>query len=439
MTHLNMIKLGELLRKKRKELGLRMEDLADEQISPSTISNIERGMPNVNDEKVNYFANKLGLCLEKLPELMIEEKEKEEKIKTRLIYIENIIDLMGADKGLEQLKTISIHSSHPLAAVIYFLKGKCYFQKKNWQKAQNYFFESIRLVERTAELKQTNIKAGSLNEIARILYFINDLDQALKYVDEGLEVFVEGGERCYYKHVLLVCKVIYLEKLNRTEEALRWLDAMWSQIHEIENIEVILTMYEMRAIILQKLKLLEESVSYAQKGIELARINKMYERSFELWTTLGSTYIKLGDLDEAENCFLTALNLKEKMRKEYLYISVYTQLGLVYLEQNKWCQAQSVLEEALQIGQRTNNALRFNEALIALGDCFLKQGLINEALVPYSRALEQSQQHGFHNQEHEVLIKLGQCWEKKDPEQFRKCVERLYHVEVLLLKGGEQV
>lgn len=44
VDYIHPIQIGELLRKRRKELGLRLEDLADDFISPSTISNIERGL-----------------------------------------------------------------------------------------------------------------------------------------------------------------------------------------------------------------------------------------------------------------------------------------------------------------------------------------------------------------------------------------------------------
>jgi cytoskeletal protein RodZ len=43
--------LGEIIRKIRKQRGLRLEDLADDNISVATISNVERGVPHVSMEK----------------------------------------------------------------------------------------------------------------------------------------------------------------------------------------------------------------------------------------------------------------------------------------------------------------------------------------------------------------------------------------------------
>lgn len=54
--HLPLDKIGPILRKKRMELGLRIHDLADEQISRSTISNAERGLPIVTETMYLYLA-----------------------------------------------------------------------------------------------------------------------------------------------------------------------------------------------------------------------------------------------------------------------------------------------------------------------------------------------------------------------------------------------
>lgn len=45
LSHVNEV--GSIIRKVRRERGLRLEDLADENIFPATISNIERGVSHV--------------------------------------------------------------------------------------------------------------------------------------------------------------------------------------------------------------------------------------------------------------------------------------------------------------------------------------------------------------------------------------------------------
>lgn len=58
VSGIGIAEIGEVIRKKRKEQGLRLEDLADNNISPATISNIERGINHVNVHKIMYLLKK---------------------------------------------------------------------------------------------------------------------------------------------------------------------------------------------------------------------------------------------------------------------------------------------------------------------------------------------------------------------------------------------
>ncbi|SEN07514.1 helix-turn-helix domain-containing protein [Lihuaxuella thermophila] len=434
LKYANLAQIGELLRKKRKELGLRLEDLADEQISPSTISNIERGMPHVNSEKVNYLSNKLGINLDELPELLDEEKQKLREIKLKLTYIENVIDLVSNEKCFANLKRLNLPHNHLYASTVQYLKGKYYMNKQKWNKAQNHFLEAIRLEDQSPELNKSNIKAASLNELARAYYFENRLEEALEYTEDGIKCFVENGERKYVKYILLVSKAVYLEKLDRIDEAQSTLQMLWEEREEIASLEVILNMYELKAAILKKLKSFDEAIRAAKEGIDIARINKVHNRSVELLITLGGIYMETGDLEAAEKSFVAALCIKEKLDKEYLLIPAYTQIGMVYLEQNKLEEALEHIKEAVKIGEKANDALRYSPALIALGDYHQKNGDPKEAIRYYQKALDLARKHMQGHQERELWFKLAQCWNQIDKNEFHRCMERLFMIEVQLNK-----
>ncbi|MFD1425567.1 transcriptional regulator with XRE-family HTH domain [Kroppenstedtia sanguinis] len=73
MGQLSFPEVGEIIGKIRRERGLRLEDLADENISPATISNLERGASHVRQEKMSYLLKKLDIPLERLPEMLLTE------------------------------------------------------------------------------------------------------------------------------------------------------------------------------------------------------------------------------------------------------------------------------------------------------------------------------------------------------------------------------
>jgi len=429
VDYIHPIQIGELLRKRRKELGLRLEDLADDFISPSTISNIERGITYEIEEKVRYIADKLGVNLDQIHELIAKEKQEEKQIELKLASVENMIDLMSPDRGLERLRKLEVPSNHALSAMVHFLRGKIYLQKKNWVKSQNHFLEAIRLIDQKAERLKTNIKAASYHELSRIAYANHDLEQALKYVEEGIEHFQEEGERGYYKYVLAISRIGYLEKLQRTEEALHLIHELWEEVQDMKNVEMVLELYKVRLSILGKLNLFEEAIQYATQGIEVARINKKPEQASQLWILLGCVYLKLKKWEEGENCFRTALGLQEKFKSDSLKIKAHTYLGLIYLEQQRWSDAEGVLKEAVEICEKNHLTLPNRLTYIILGDCYRKQGQWSAAIPLYEKALKLAQKFGDRVQERRIVWKLAQCYETSNEEKFTECLVELYRLE----------
>jgi transcriptional regulator with XRE-family HTH domain len=253
-------KIGELLRKRRKELGLRLEDLADEHISPSTISNIERGMTYVNEEKVRYIAGKLGVDLSRIHQLMETEREKEEQLELVLAAIEHMIELNNAEKGMERLRKLNIPNHHPRMAEVQYLKGKAYTCKGNVLKAHNHFLEAIRLAEQKGDPEKSNIRSAGYCELSRMALEAGDWKQALQHAEEGLKGFQENGARRDVRDHLQLVKIKCLEKAGRLEEALRLIEEMWPELAESGNVDVTLELYRLRVKILARLKLFEQAV-----------------------------------------------------------------------------------------------------------------------------------------------------------------------------------
>lgn len=120
-----MPEIGGIIRRVRKEKGLRLEDVADENISPATVSNLERGVSHVKQEKMYYLLDKLGISIDKLPELIIDQKEELERGKFNLFTIESLRDNGFPELALEKLNQMQLEDQHPLAAYAYLIKGKC--------------------------------------------------------------------------------------------------------------------------------------------------------------------------------------------------------------------------------------------------------------------------------------------------------------------------
>lgn len=455
MNRVDRIEFGKFIRQVRKSKDLRQSDLVDSFLSQTVLSNIESGKGQVSEDKMKYVLKKLGLK-ENISEFYIHEKEKEQKnqenslmeeLKLKLISIENIIDLANCEEGLDHLREFPIPQKHAYHAIIEYLKGKCYFKKKNWKKSYNHFFNAIHLIDRQfPEMKYTNLKSACYQDLSTIEYVQNNFNQALRYTEEAEKYFIENGERKYCKHLILISKVIYLEKLNRLGDAQAILDELSINNHSSsttnlyisESKESALNMYEMQAKLLFKSKRFPQAINYALKGIELARIDKMYERSLELWTTLGSIYIEMGKLSMAECCFTTALKLKKKITKEYLLAYVYSQLGKLYYKQGDIKLSEKEFLESLKYSRKTNDVFLEIQALMGLGKCNISINKHDKALDYLNEALKLAKQHAFTDQKNELLlITASFLREIGDPTFKNYALDFFYSYAETFNKGGE--
>lgn len=433
-AQVDLTAIGELLRKKRKEMRKRMEDFADGEISTATISNIERGLPIVNHNKIHYYAEKLGIKLDDFPTFYKQNSKTEEKFDSILVSIQSSIDLGDSEEGLERLKKFVIPDSSPYYVFKLYLTGRYYLIKRKLNKSQGYFSDVLRLIEKFPSLARTNLKSICCYDLARAFYYKNDLQNALSYVQNGIDSFNPDGDKTkrYIIHSLKISKAIYLEKLDRLDEALQTINDLWEDIDKIKSIYVLLNMYEVKSSILKKQKRGSEAIQIAYEGIELARVNRAYERSFDLWTTLSSIYLQRNDLQEAENCIRTALSLKKKINDEYLFVNTYTHLGLLYIKKEQWDEAFKALQEAVRLGEKTNDALKYVYALIVLGDWYQLRKQYSEAVQTYQKAHELTLKHNFIKQRHMVLLELSKCWKELDEGEFNKSLENLFESELQL-------
>lgn len=440
----NRKKIGKIVKIKRLELDLTLEALADKNISSSTISLIERGHENVSEDKILYLCKILDIDIEKDLEIIEQNKHKEEQeFLSKLKPIENMIDLIDPKQGLKRLnpllKNIKPSTSPKVIAMMYYLKGRAYTLKGRPQnneqdlvKAEKNLKESLSIIEQKPELEISNLQVSIYHELARVYYCRNDFDNALINVQKGLSSFNAKGERTYIKHTLKVSKAIYLEKLDQLHESLKILEEMWNDLHIIQNIKVILNMYETRAIVLRRLNRPREALQYCNEGIDIARFNGIHERSFDLWTVLGSIYSDLRNFERAEECFQIVSGLKNQIKKKYLFINPYTELGKLYLKRGLFSEAIGHLKEAVTIGEETNDSPRLAQALLALGDCFFHQNSLDKALPYYKRAYKIASKHKFRRLLRDILLQYVQCAKEVDYSNYHKLVDELIQIEVEL-------
>lgn len=434
--------LGEVFRNKRKEKGLSQEELGNEiNVSQTIISKIENGAYQANKDNLEKMCAFFGMDVTEMqPYIVKKSLDDALDIKLKLISIEHDLDMVNPGEGLEELRRLEglrkmeSGKKDPLFAYFHYLRGKYYEKKRKWNEVFPQYESAIKYVDTFPELLPTNLKAASFNGLGRACIKQSNFHHALSYVEKGIQFFVPNGERLHVRHHLLITKAIILEKLNRDSEAFLIVEEIWPQEERMETAEARLSLTQIRIELLNKLHRYDEAIQSAIEGLEKARVDQMFDHCFELWSSLGESYVKLGLLANAEICYQSALKLEKNIKRKNMLVTIYTQLGLLYLEQHILDDAQSALEQAVKLGKKVSDDFKLVKALIALGHCLLKQNNDFKALKYLKEALQLSEQHSFETLQFDILLQITDICKRNHLSCYQNFLEQFQQIAVQLQK-----
>jgi tetratricopeptide (TPR) repeat protein len=439
MSSWDLIKMGQALKNKRKSLGLKQENLADDEISITTISNIETGKGGVKEYRILYYCKKLGWTMDDLNQALKEEKTALTKssplIDLTFKSIETMLDGETYKEALKELRDLDFPANSPHLAKKKYLLGR-YYLTRSWGSSKRNLSEAIKIYDQNPEIHLSNIKSACLHELGRGFAIQNNYQDALDAVNSGLKAFLPHGQRKDLLNTLLLSKAIYLEKMERNPEAEEVLKQLWG--NSDINTEIYLNMSELQAILLNKRQQYDQAVGYLDGAIELARREWNYDRLFELWTTLGSTYKQMGWLEMAKKCLKTASQLEGLTRNKLMKGYNYTELGLLYLEEENFQDAKKNLERAVKICKQEGDAVRYYHALLAMGKYWEVQGDMGQAVQWFEKAFLIARDNSLLEQEKNISLVLAKVSEG-NIMKHRKYLDYYYKISVRIMEKGAGV
>lgn len=430
MKHLTLQEVGKIVRKVRKERGLRLEDLADDSISPATVSNIERGIAHVSPEKISYLLKKLHLSEHELSEILIQEQKDLHKLKFVFLMVSTLCELGCEDEALTQLSELRLRENHPFIAHVYYYKGRCFSNKKKWKQAERAFLQALRYINQNNQsVKDTNMAAACYLQLGCSQYHQKNFEQALTYLENGIEVFHDDGDQQYIRDQLYLNKIECLKKLRRVTEGNQLLQEIWHSIHNPYDIRTTIHFYTLRSEFAQKAGLYDEAIHYATDGIKLASRNNQLNQLLNLWTTLGNVYMMCGEWTLSESCFQMVIQKKHTRTNDSKRASSYLQLGILYMKQKKFQRAYQSLQTAMQHSDSTKYSNQFSLCLLVIGDLCFSMGKIDEALYYFQKGQEITKKHDDQKRELQFWLRMARYWEKKDKSKFQNCIENIYRLQ----------
>lgn len=416
--------LASEIREARKKKGYRQEDLALEGfLSTGTISRMERGSVSVSREKVTFLCEQLGVAIEKYQQESDEADEVD--VSLRLLSIENHLNMVSLDEAWEELRTVKPESEYHRVWALY-LKGRYWERKGKNEKAKVVYSQIVENDD--PELRKYNFIPASYHALGRISFYEDYPDKAMELVIKGLDSFYKDGEKEHIYHYLLISKVIYLEELNRNEEALLEIEDLWTNKSNIDSRQVILSMYEIKTRILTKLSRFDLAVTLATEGLNISRVNRMYDHAGYLWIALAECFQRQNKVKNAEICFQSAIKMSSYMQNKFFISKIYIQLGNLYQEAKNSQKTYEMFTTAVNLSRKNANKILLAESLQCVGDYYIQNEKIEKAKKAYEESIDIYKRLHKPKNIRSLLLKMAGCYRDSDRTKYYDLLDEYHQI-----------
>lgn len=305
---MEILSLGEKIKRRRKELNMTLKDLAGDRITPGQISLVESGKSNPSMDLLEYLAEALNTSIEYLME---SEETQAEKICT---YFENIAESYIINEDLTQgeqyiEKSLYYAEKYNLEyrkAKNLYLRGIIYMTKDEHAVAQQFFLSANVIFIKNNNYEET-IKA--FVNLGKITMELKAYHSSCSYFQQAENVYTENdigndfllGQIYYY----LAC--VYF-KLESTEKAINYSYLAKEKFKQLDNKREYARTLLLLSEEYNKKGDVDNAIKYSKKTLEVYKeINDLMHVA-RIENNLGKLFC---DFDNLEESFIHLSKAKE--------------------------------------------------------------------------------------------------------------------------------
>lgn len=423
---MEILSLGEKIKRRRKELNMTLKDLAGERITPGQISLVESNKSNPSMDLLEYLAAMLNTPIEYFMEseetqaekicvffeniaescilnedlqqgeqyieraLYYAERYNLEYRKARNLYLRGSLYMVKQEMGLAQqfllsANVIFIKNNHAEEVISTFIKlGKITLGLKAYHSSCSYFQQAEKVFD-DSDIGN-DFLLGEIYYYEAYTYFkLDNLEKAINYSFLATEKFKQiDNKREYAKSLLLLAQefnekgdvnnaIKYSKKTLKIFKELN--DAFY--IGEIEN-DLGRLFYEFDN--------LEESFIHLNKAKEVRKLNRD-GKLIDTLIYLCDNHIKLKEISKAKEVIAEIMDNIEGGNEKGL-IEYYLLKYRIHMLESDLNEAENTLHMALNFVKNMDSLKDMAEIHIMLGKFYIDAGRGNEAAQNLNEGVE---------------------------------------------------
>lgn len=307
---MEILSLGEKIKRKRKKLNMTLKDLAKDRITPGQISLVESGRSNPSMDLLEYLASNLKTTVEYLME---SEESQAHKVCT---YYEQIAEAYMFNKKYDisenyiskALEYANNYNLECKKGMLINLKAKIYLSKNELNLAKQNFLSANVIFTKNNNYRE--IIETFLN-LAKIALKLRTYYSANSYLKQAEKVFLDNNLTEYY---LLGEIYFYLAKTYFEMDNIG--QAMNYSILAKEKLDIV-NNKEKHAEILLKLAEecnengdLENAIKYSNETLKFYREIEDISNTSDLENELGKLFYNFENIDESFKRYEVAKNIR---------------------------------------------------------------------------------------------------------------------------------
>lgn len=351
---MEILSLGEKIKRKRKELNMTLKDLAGSRITPGQISLVESGKSNPSMDLLEYLANSLNTAVEYLME---SEEAQAEKI---CLFYQNIAeslilnnDLVQAEQNIK--KSIYYSENYKLEyrkARNLSLRGDIYMARFEIAEAQQVFLSSnVIFIKNNSyeEIIKTFLKLG------KITLKLRSYQSASSYFKQAEKVFIDNqmGNDFLLGEIYYYIGYTYF-KLENSENAIKYSYLAEGKFKQIDNKKEYANSRLALADEYNKKGDIKNATKYSKITLKVFKeINNLTYVS-EIENNLGRLFYEFENMEVS----FIHLNKAKEIRKRTNDIKLIDTLGNIcenFIKLKNVCKAKEALKHILEYIEDGNN------------------------------------------------------------------------------------
>lgn len=341
---MEILALGEKIKRRRKELNMTLKDLAGDRITPGQISLVESGRSNPSMDLLEYLAGALQTSVEYLME---SEETQAEKIS---VYYEQVAesyilsgDYITGEKYIENALYYSEkYNLEYRKAKILYLRAKIYMGKGELVLAQQFFLSSNVIF-----IKNNNYEEiiNTFLNLGKITLNLKAYHSASSYLRQAEKVYLDnniGNDQLLGEIYYFMAQAYF--KTDNISKAMDYSFLAKTKFEQVHNREEYAKTLLLLSSEYNKKGDLANAIKYSQKTLEVYKELEELTNVSEIENNLGKLFYEFENIEESFKHYEIAKEIRVRRKDERV---IYTLINICenYIKLKNIIKCEEVLKE----------------------------------------------------------------------------------------------